>query len=124
MANVRSFALAFVFIVGVWAMTLVSMAFRLEAFDLDATPALALTLLTCLGFGVAIPSAPGYVGVYHFAAAFALELNGVDKATAASFALFSWLIDIGVSSAFGAVSLSIEGLRLGDLRKREPANVE
>jgi hypothetical protein len=118
MASARAFALALALIVGVWGMTLVSMAARLEAFNLVATPSLSLTLLTCLGFGVAIPSAPGYVGVYHAAAAFALELHGVDHGTAAAFALFSWLVDIGVSSAFGAVSLSIEGLRLGDLRRR------
>jgi hypothetical protein len=121
MASPRAFALAIVLIVGVWGATLVAMAFRLEAFGLEATPGLALTLLTCLGFGVAIPSAPGYVGVYHAAAAFALELHGLDHATAASFALFSWLVDVGVSSAFGAVSLSIEGLRLGDLKRRAPA---
>ena len=124
MANVKSFALALALIVGVWCATLISMAFRLEAFDLTATPALTFTFLACLGFGVAIPSAPGYVGVYHAAAAFALELHGVDHATAAAFAMFSWLLDIGVSSVFGAVCLSIEGLRLGDLRKRAPAEGE
>ena len=121
MASARAFGIALALVAGLWCVTLVSMWFRLEAFDLEATPSLALTLLACLGFGVAIPSAPGYVGVYHAAVAFALELHGVDHATAAAFALFSWLLDIGVSSAFGAVSLSIEGLRLADLRKKAPA---
>jgi len=124
MTNVRAIAIAIALVAAMWGMTLISMASRLEAFDLAATPSLSLTLLTCLGFGVAIPSAPGYVGVYHAAAAFALTLHGVDKDTAAAFALFSWLLDVGLGSAFGAVSLSIEGLRLGDLRKRAPAKGE
>ena len=118
MASPRTIAVSIGLIVVVWAAALVAMWFRLEAFSLDATPSLALTFLTCLGFGVAIPSAPGYVGVYHAAAAFALELHGVDHATAAGFAMFSWLVDVGVSSALGAVSLSIEGVRLADLTKR------
>jgi glycosyltransferase 2 family protein len=118
MARPQAFAAAILLIAGVWACALVAMFFRLEALGIAATPTMALTLLTCLGFGVAIPSAPGYVGVYHAAAAFALELNGVDHATAGAFALFSWLLDVGVSSTMGAVSLSIEGLRLKDLKQR------
>jgi hypothetical protein len=124
MSSARSIGIAVALVAALWGMTLLSMAARLEAFDVAATPSLALTLLTCLGFGVAIPSAPGYVGVYHAAAAFALTLHGVDHDTAAAFALFSWLLDVGIGSAFGAVSLSIEGLRLGDLRKRAPAGGE
>jgi glycosyltransferase 2 family protein len=118
MARPAAIAVGVGLIVGVWACALAAMAFRLEAFGIPASPSLALTLLTCLGFGVAIPSAPGYVGVYHAAAAFALELHGVPHATAGAFALFSWLVDIGVGSAMGAVSLSIEGIRLRDLRQR------
>jgi len=118
MSSPRAIAVAIALVAALWALALASMALRLEAFGLDATPSLALTLLTCLGFGVAIPSAPGYVGVYHAAAAFALELHGVDHATAAAFALFSWILDVGVGSALGAVSLSIEGLKLGELKRR------
>jgi hypothetical protein len=124
MGSARAIAVAVVLIAAVWAMTLATMACRLEAFSLAASPSLALSLLTCLGFGVAIPSAPGYVGVYHAAAAFALELHGVDHNTAAAFAMFSWLIDVGIGSAIGAASLSIEGMRLGELRRREPATGE
>jgi uncharacterized protein (TIRG00374 family) len=105
--------------VGIWALALVTMLLRLWAFDLEPSPAVALVLLAGLGFGVAVPSAPGYVGTYHAAAAFALSLFGVEHQVAAAFGLFSWIIDIGGSSLAGAVSLSVEGMRLGDLRRRE-----
>ena len=118
LARPQAIAVAILLIGGVWACALLAMALRLEALGITATPALTLTLLTCLGFGVAVPSAPGYVGVYHAAAAFALELHGIDHGTAGAFALFSWLVDVGMSSAMGAISLSFEGLRLKDLRQR------
>jgi uncharacterized membrane protein YbhN (UPF0104 family) len=121
MSGARSIAAALGLIAAVWALTLVTMALRLEAFGVAVTPSLVFTLVTCLGFGVAVPSAPGYVGVYHASAAFALVVNKVDPAIAASFAMFSWVLDVGIGSVLGAVSLSIEGLRLGDLRKRAPA---
>ncbi|HUT77634.1 MAG TPA: lysylphosphatidylglycerol synthase transmembrane domain-containing protein [Polyangia bacterium] len=106
--------------VGIWGLALGTMLLRLWAFDLEPSPAMALVLLAGLGFGVAVPSAPGYVGTYHAAAAFALSLFGVEHQVAAAFGLFSWIIDIGGSSLAGGISLSIEGMRLGDLRRRSP----
>ena len=132
-AHPMTFALALLLIVGVWGATLACMAFRLEAFGIEATPALTFALLTCLGFGVAVPSAPGYIGVYHWAALFALTTlnqHPVDadpdkaKSIAQAFAMFSWILDVGIGSVLGAVSLSIEGLRLGDLKRRPPAREE
>ncbi len=102
----------------IWALALVTIMLRLWAFDLEPSPIVALVLLAGLGFGVAVPSAPGYVGTYHAAAAFALALFGVEHQVAAAFGLFSWIVDIGGSSLAGAISLSIEGLTLGELRRR------
>jgi hypothetical protein len=107
--------------VAIWALALATIVLRLWAFDLEPSPAVALVVLAGLGFGVAVPSAPGYVGTYHAAAAFALSLFGVEHQIAAAFGLFSWIIDIGGSSLAGGISLSIEGMRLGDLRRRPGA---
>jgi uncharacterized membrane protein YbhN (UPF0104 family) len=103
--------------VGIWALALGTMMLRLAAFDLPPTLPVAVVTLTCLGFGVAVPSAPGFIGVYHAAAVFALELFAVDHEVAVAFGIFSWLVDVGVSSTAGAISLSIEGLGFGDLRR-------
>jgi uncharacterized membrane protein YbhN (UPF0104 family) len=106
--------------VGIWILALGTMALRLAAFDLPPTWPVAVVLLTCLGFGVAVPSAPGFIGVYHAAAVFALELFDVDREVAVAFGIFSWLVDIGLGCVAGAISLSIEGLGLGDLRRKPP----
>lgn len=104
--------------IGIWLLALAVMLLRLSAFGLEPDPALALVLLASVGFGVAVPSAPGYVGTYHAAVAFGLGLFGFDHDVAAAFGLFSWIMDIGGSSLAGGICLSLEGLRLGDLRRR------
>lgn len=103
--------------IGIWLLALGTMMLRLAAFDLPPTLPYAVVTLTCIGFGVAVPSAPGFIGVYHAAAVFALELFGVDREVAVAFGIFSWLVDIGLGSTAGAISLSVEGLGLGDLRR-------
>ncbi len=101
----------------IWAAALATMMLRLEAFGLPSSLSFGLVLLTCIGFGVAVPSAPGYLGVYHAAIMFALvEGFDVEPVIAVAFSWFSWLLDVGVSSVTGAVSLSIEGLKLGELK--------
>ena len=105
--------------VGIWGMAVATFLLRLASFDLAPSLPLVLVVLTSLGFGVAVPSAPGFVGVYHAAVTFALELFGYKHEVAVAFGLYSWIVDIGMGSAFGAIGLSIEGLGLRDLRRRE-----
>jgi hypothetical protein len=66
---------------------------------------------------VALPSAPGYVGVYHAAAAFALGILGVDASVAAAFGLFSWAVDIISGDIIGTIGMISEGLTFTDLKK-------
>ncbi len=115
--NTRGTLIAVGLAICIWAVALATMMLRLEAFGLPSSLSWGLVLLTCIGFGVAVPSAPGYVGVYHAAIMFALvEGFDVEPVIAVAFSWFSWLLDVGVSSVMGAASLSIEGLKLGELK--------
>jgi uncharacterized protein (TIRG00374 family) len=107
--------------VAIWAIVIVSFLFRLASFGIEPSLPLVLVVITSLGFGVAVPSAPGFVGVYHAAVTFSLELFGYEHDVAVGFGLMSWIVDIGVGSTFGAVSLSMEGFGLRDLRRKEEA---
>jgi uncharacterized protein (TIRG00374 family) len=118
LGTARGLLVAAALAVGIWCMAVVTFMLRLAAFDLAPSLPLVLVVLTSLGFGVAVPSAPGFVGVYHAAVTFALELFGYKHEVAVGFGLFSWIVDIGMGSTFGAISLSIEGLGLKDLRRK------
>ncbi len=116
MGSLRGMLVAIALSMAIWAAVLGAITLRLAAFDLPASLPYGLVLLTSLGFGLAVPSAPGYLGVYHAAVAFSLELMGIPTTMAVAFGWFSWFIDIGISSLTGAISLSVEGLKLGDLK--------
>ena len=115
--SVRGIFVALILMMGLWGIAIVSIMLRLESFGLPGTVPFAVVLLFSIGVGVSLPSAPAYVGVYHAAAVFALELLGVEHSTAAAFGLFSWIIDVSLSCALGGISLAVEGFKLGDLKK-------
>ena len=58
-----------------------------RAMDLDLPWIAAWTVLAFVGVGISIPAAPGYVGVFHYAAVLALEIFDVPRPAALSYAL-------------------------------------
>ncbi|MBI5944383.1 MAG: flippase-like domain-containing protein [Chloroflexi bacterium] len=65
----------------------------------------AFVLLAALGLSSAIPSTPGYVGVYQFAAVAALTPFGISKADALAFILISQILAYLVIGFWGVLSL-------------------
>lgn len=102
----------------IWGLIVVVLLLRLMAFGLPPSLPVTLVLLTALSFGVALPSAPAYVGVYHAAATFALaNVMGISVEIAAGFAFFSWLVDVLSNSVVGGVSMVLEGMSWADLKR-------
>ena len=93
------------------------------AFHLDRLPfGAALLLQGVVAIGVAIPSSPGFFGLFEYASRAGLGLYGVTAAGAVSFAVgihLGWFLPI---TAIGLWTLARANLSLGDLRGRgEPA---
>jgi uncharacterized protein (TIRG00374 family) len=81
---------------------------------LPGLPALLfLTVLTSTG--QAVPSSPGYVGVYHAAATVALTAFGVDAASAFAIAFVTWAATYGSLVASGLIALWTGGYTFGDV---------
>jgi uncharacterized protein (TIRG00374 family) len=102
--------LTWVFVVGYyWAM--------LWAF-LDRPPLLQGSFLTCaIGLGMAVPSAPGAVGMFELVARYALELPfGVSEEQAVAIAFASHAFQYILSNLLGLIGLPQLGLSLGRLR--------
>ena len=79
----------------------------------------SLFLLAVLLIGVAVPSSPGRVGIYHYLAVQALAVFGVDQATAVSFAILQHLITVILPAAIGAFLAWRSDLTLGDRLQRQ-----
>lgn len=103
----------------VWLVNAASYVLALRAFDVDAPATAALTLQAVVAFGVAIPSTPGFFGVFEGLARAALGVYGVPGGRAVSFAIgvhLCWFVPITV---IGLWELARTGLSLRELRGRE-----
>ncbi len=77
-------------------------------------PEVALVLVLT-SMGQAVPSSPGYVGVYHAAAVGALKVFGVDDATALGAAVLTHAFSYGSLVVAGLAALWLGGYALADL---------
>jgi uncharacterized protein (TIRG00374 family) len=84
----------------------------------DRPPLAQGSFLTCaIGLGMAIPSAPGAVGVFHSVAEYALHLPfGISKEEAFTIAFASHAFQYLLSCGLGLIGLARLGLSLGRLR--------
>ena len=79
----------------------------------DVSALVFLVVLTSTG--QAVPSSPGYVGVYHAAAVLALQQFGVDPATALGMAVLTHALSYGSLVIVGVLALWTGGYTLGDV---------
>jgi uncharacterized membrane protein YbhN (UPF0104 family) len=84
---------AFVVILGGWAL------------DLNITYSMAVLLICGMGLGSALPSTPGYVGIYQFVAVSVLTPFGVTKDAALAFILMQQALGYVVVMMFGIPGL-------------------
>jgi uncharacterized protein (TIRG00374 family) len=97
---------------GAWAL--------LRAVHLDLPPLAGWTVLTFVGFGISIPSAPGYIGVWHAAAVLALSMFGVSQAAALGYALLYHASQFVPITLLGWFFLVREHVTLGEATRGRP----
>jgi uncharacterized protein (TIRG00374 family) len=106
----------------VWGINVISYNLAFAAFHLPGVPLSAsLVLQGIVVLGVAVPSAPGFVGLFEAAVIAALAIYGVPGDTAFGFSValhMSWFIPI---TALGLLALVRAGMSFGDLSARRAA---
>ena len=99
-----------------WLVNASAFAVCFLAFGLPVPPEGALLLQGVIGFGVALPSSPGFVGVFEAATRGTLALYGVDATRAVSFAVAYHVGTFIPITLLGLASLSRMRLHLTELR--------
>jgi hypothetical protein len=84
----------------------------LLSFSINASLLVAVTIHIFICFGVALPSAPGFVGTFHAAGRYALELFGVGAVAAVSFATVYHLFSVVICLLLGLISYMTANFRL------------
>ena len=84
----------------------------------------ACLVAICLALAVALPQAPGYIGVFHIAVLKSLDIFGIQTTAAQSYAIVLWAISILPSTLMGFFFLWREGIAFREVVKLEEEIVE
>ncbi len=106
----------------IWTCDAVGVLVAMRALALRGTLPIALLLITGLGLGSALPSTPGYVGIYQFVAVSVLTPFGFSKTAAIAYILLAQALQYVLFTFWGAIGLMrSRGLRM--TRRAEGAAV-
>src|SRR5258706_417452 len=105
-----------------WIINAAAFAVCFRAFGLAVPLEAALLLQGIIGFGVAVPSTPGFLGVFEAATLVTLQLYGVDSSLAVSYALTYHLTTFLPITLLGLWSLSRLHLKLREVSRPAGGN--
>jgi uncharacterized membrane protein YbhN (UPF0104 family) len=103
-----------------WLVNALSFWIAFRAVGIGAPFGAALFLQGLIAIGVAIPSSPGFFGVFEALARTGLSVYGVDKTLATSWAIGFHLLSFIPITLLGAFYFARLGLHLGDLADASP----
>lgn len=98
----------------VWILPALSAWTALRAMHLDLPFLAGWAVVAFVGLGISVPSAPGYVGVFHAAAVLAVEAFGVPRAEALGYAILFHASQFVPVTLVGWLALLREGVSLGE----------
>ncbi|MDA8124528.1 MAG: lysylphosphatidylglycerol synthase transmembrane domain-containing protein [Deltaproteobacteria bacterium] len=101
----------------IWLVDVYAIQMMLAAFDFQLPLAAPFVVMLILVVGIAIPTAPGFIGNWHYFCILALGLYSVPKTDALSFAIVYHVLSIGVIILLGLVSLPHNRFSISDIRR-------
>jgi glycosyltransferase 2 family protein len=102
----------------VWLVDVLAIYMLLKAFDFALPLMASFVVMIILIVGIAIPTAPGYIGNWHFACVLALSFFNIAKAEALSFAVVYHFLSMIIVVALGAVFLPFNKFSISDMKKQ------
>ncbi len=111
MASVGQCLIIFVCSLAIWTVFAGLTYLFLRAFAIDVFFLAAITIQVFLCFGIALPSAPGFVGTFHAVGRYSLALFGVAAIPAVSFATVYHVFSLVVSVLLGLISYWASDIR-------------
>jgi uncharacterized protein (TIRG00374 family) len=102
-----------------WAVPIYAIWVLAHSFDLHLNYLGALLIFVFTSLSVAVPQAPGFVGVFQVAVQASLALLGSPTNAARGFALVQWAVSIAPVTVVGFAVMSMEGFSLSEVRRLE-----
>ncbi|MEA1996465.1 MAG: lysylphosphatidylglycerol synthase transmembrane domain-containing protein [Gemmatimonadota bacterium] len=103
-----------------WWLVVFSYSMAFKGFSFDSLPwSAAYLTLGFVGLGVALPSAPAYIGPIHAAIIYALsDIYGIEKSAATGFAVIMHLLMMCPITVVCLALMWKEGISLGQIRQK------
>jgi len=102
----------------VWLVDVLAIYMLLKAFDFTLPVMASFVVMIILIVGIAIPTAPGYIGNWHFACVLALSFFGLAKAEALSFAVVYHFLSMVIVVILGVTFLPFNKFSISDMKKQ------
>jgi len=112
MASFKQVIILFAYSVFLWVLFSILTYLFLLAFSIEAPFLVAVTIQVFICLGVALPSAPGFIGTFHAAGRYALALFGVKAVVAVSFATVYHLFTFVLCLVLGLISYLTSDFRV------------
>lgn len=101
-----------------WGIAGLSMFCYVRAFQLPVPWIAALFVLVITNLGSAIPSSPGFIGVFEYLTVMALSVWLSDRSVSLGFATATHAVNLGLNVALGLIAAWREGVSLSVLSKQ------
>jgi len=103
----------------IWFVDVLAIYLLFLAFGLHLPVAAAFVLMIILIIGIAIPTAPGFIGNWHYFCILGLGLFGIPKTDALTFAIIYHALSIGIVILLGLIFLPFNRFSVSDLRRQK-----
>lgn len=100
-----------------WFLPILSSWVVIQGFGFDVPFSAALVVFIFIGFGTALPNAPGMIGTFQYACVLALGLFGIPEADALAFGFLLNALQLLTIVAQGVVGSLVLGVSLQELRR-------
>lgn len=113
--NIKLILYLFVLSALIWLLDVLAIYILLKDFGFNLPVLASFVVMIILIVGIAIPTAPGYIGNWHFACVLALNLFGLAKADALSFAVIYHFLSMIIVVVLGIAFLPFNKFTISDM---------
>ncbi len=102
----------------IWGIDASAIYMLFFAFDINLPLSAAFVLMVIIILGITIPTAPGFVGNWHFFCILGLNLFGISKTDALTYAIVLHFLSIGIIVVLGLIFLPFNKFSFSDIRQK------
>ncbi|MFB3926472.1 MAG: lysylphosphatidylglycerol synthase transmembrane domain-containing protein [Syntrophales bacterium] len=103
----------------IWIIDAAAIYVLFLAFGLKLSIVAAMIVMVVVVIGITLPTAPGFIGNFHFFCILGLALFGISKSDALTYAIMLHFLSIGVITILGLAFLPFNKFHFSDLQNRQ-----